>query len=334
MAGPGQASVSDARVWSDLGGITKKGVDDWEIDIPREPNGGTQHGKVYAEVVGEGLYGTADLLLDAGTPPAVHVTMQKAGELPVRGIVLDPSLYAVANAIVSVVGYGEEAKPTNGNGGFELPSHAQKGEKVSLHAEKPPFEPADLPEYEVGSQPAKLVLRRQGTPNTPPPKPAPPSPVKTGDDVVDRVLANIASLERLPRPAPESQWADVLAPLFRRAAFEDIRQEDWQYFLFPLYLSRKLLDRYAVEFKSNPDARLKIGNAILKMLAVQGELAALFGPNFRLDEYMDKYGKTKREFMDHLPSVITNPSRDFFNQRNAEVSAIRTDLESAGLPLS
>jgi hypothetical protein len=331
VAGPGQASVTEAHVWSDLGGITKKGVDNWEIDIPRETNRGTQHGKAYAEVVGEGLYGTAELALDAGMPPPVHVTMQKVGELPVRGIVVGPDRYAVANAIVSVVGYGEEAKPTNGSGGFELPSHAQKGEKISLHAEKPPFEPADLPEYEVGSEPAKLVLGKQGTPRTPTPRPAPPA--KTGDEVVDRVAANIASLKRLPRPALETQWAEVLAPLFRRAAFEDIRHEDWGYFLFPLYLSRKLLEDHVGEFR-NPDARQNIGNAMQKMLGLQGELAALFGPNFRLDEYMDKYGKTKREFVDHLPSIITNPSRDFFNQRNAEVSAIRTDLKNAGLPLS
>ncbi len=65
---------------------------------------------------------------------------------------------------------------------------------------------------------------------------AAPESAKTGDDVIDRAVAKLASLKGLPRPPSESQWAEALAPLFTRQAFYDIRQEDWRYFLY-LFLS-------------------------------------------------------------------------------------------------
>jgi hypothetical protein len=70
------------------------------------------------------------------------------------------------------------------------------------------------------------------------------------------------------------------------------------------------------------------------MVTVESEVARLFGPTFSLDEYLDKHGKTKRDFIDNLPSLMTNPPAAFFDQLAHEVLAIREDLKAAGLPVN
>ncbi len=147
VIGPNRIPVNDAHVWCTLGGVTNKIDGGWEIVIPREPSEKKQEGKIWAEVAAQGLRGDSALTLGEGAAPPITVDLRKVGELPVRGIVVDGRGNAVGNAIVSVVGYGSETMPTNVNGGFELPSHAEQGETISLHAERPPYLPAEMPEY-------------------------------------------------------------------------------------------------------------------------------------------------------------------------------------------
>ena len=336
VTGANGMPVNDAHVWCTLGGDPKKIDGGWEIAIPRDPSVKKQEGKIWAEVAVQGLRGESGLTLGEGPVQPITVDLKKVGELPVRGTVYDPNGYAVGNAIVSVAGYGEEAKPTEVNGTFVLPSHAEQGQPVTLHAEKLPYPPADLKDYKVGSGPAMLQFKATGAhpDRAAAVRPAAPESAKTGDDVIDRVVSNLAALKRLQRPATESQIAEALAPLFTRQAFYDIRQEDWRYFLYPLSISRKLLEEHVGDFRSHPDSRQKIGDAIRKMVTLESEVAALFGPTFSLAEYLDKHGKTKQDFIDNLPSLSQNPPAAFFEKAIQEVHAIREDLKAAGLPVN
>jgi hypothetical protein len=329
--------VSDAHIWSSLGGEIKKTDSGWEIAIPRDPSTKKEEGKIWAEVSAQGLRGESALTLGQGPVEPVTIQLKKAGELAVRGTVYDPAGYSVGNAIVSVSGYGDEARPTEVNGSFVLPAHAEQGQPITLHAEKPPYPPADLKDYIVGSGPATLQFKATGAraeraaPQRPPAAPQPP---KTGDEVIDGVVANLAALKRLPRPATDSQTVEALTPLFARPAFYDIRQEDWRYFLYPLAISRKLLEEHVNDFKAHPDSRQKISDAILQMVTLENEVVALFGPTFSLSEYLDKYGKSKQDFIDHLPSLAQNPPTQFFDKAMQQVGVVREDLKAAGLPLS
>ena len=336
VMGTNGTPVSDAHVWCSLGGETKKIDGGWEIAIPRDPSAKKQEGKIWAEAAAQGLRGESVLTLGEGPVRPITLELKRAGELFVRGTVYDPNGYAAGNAIVSVEGYGEEAKPTEVNGAFALPTHAEQGQPITLHAEKPPYPPAELKDYKVGSGTATLRFKAPGarSDRAPPVVAATPEPAKTGDDTIDRVVANLAALKRLPRPATESQVGDALAPLFTRQAFYDIRQEDWRYFLYPLSISRKLLEEHVGDFKSHPDLRQKIGDAIRKMVVLESEVAGLFGPTFSLAEYLDKHGKTKKDFIDNLPALTQNPPAAFFEKAIQEVHAIREDLKAAGLPVN
>jgi hypothetical protein len=326
VVSPNQTHVTDAQVTSNLGGERKQVEGGWEFAITGFEK---QHLKIHAEVSDQGWVGDAELPLAGDHSPTVAVQLKKGGELSVRGIVLDSRGNAVPNARVTVSGYGEEAVSTNADGTFKLATHANAGDTIKLHAEKAPFIAANEP-YTVGSGTETIVLKDAGSA-----KPPQPKIDLTGDAVIDRVRANLASLKRQPRPATESQLAETLAPLFSRPVFRyGIREEDWRYFLYPLCRTRLILEEYENQFKSKPEIGEKITQAVTKMVNLQNEVAKLYGPTFSVTAHIDRYIKNKNAFIDNLPKVVVTPDAQYFEDRDKEIRAIRELLKSAGLPLN
>ncbi len=325
VVSPNQTHVADAQVTSNLGGEKKQVDGGWEFAIAASEK---QPLKIHAEVPDQGWLGDSELALGDNHSPTLTVQLKKGGELSVRGIVLDSRGNAVSNARVTVVGYGEEAQSTNADGTFKLPTHANSGDSVKLHAEKPPFAAANE-DYVVGSGAETLVLRDAGAP-----KPAPVKLDLTGDAVIDRVRATLAAMRRQPRPPTESQLAAALAPLFSRPAFRyGIREEDWRYFLYPLCRTRLILEEYENDFKSKPEVGQNIAAAVTKMVNLQNEVAKLYGPAFSVTAHIDRYINSKKAFIDNLPKVMIAPDASYFEDRDKEIQAIRELLKSAGLPL-
>jgi hypothetical protein len=167
--------VNDAHVWSTLGGETKKVDGGWEIAIgPGASNEQARQLTIRAEVADKGWAGHRDLTLADEHSLTTSVELAKDGELPVRGIVVDSHGNSIANALVSVVGYGKDATLSDASGNFVLPSHAVSGEIVQLHAEKPPFLPADDPGFKVGSGTERLTLKKVSASSDAPGKNSPP----------------------------------------------------------------------------------------------------------------------------------------------------------------
>jgi hypothetical protein len=331
VVSPSQTPVDDAHVWSTLGGESKKVEGGWEIAIPATST--NRDVTIYAELAQQGWRGNVGLSLGGEHSPSVSIQLKKSGELPVRGIVLDKLGNAVPNAHVSVVGYGKDAVSTDANGGFELPTHTYEGDTVQLHAEKAPYVAANYPEFKVGSGPAILVLKdtNQARNNVVPPT---PKVEHTGDQVIDRVLANLASLKQLKQPPAESQLAAALAPLFSRPAFyHGIREEDWRYFLYPLCRTRLLLEEYLGSFKSSVEVAKNIQQAIVKMVQLQNEVAGLYGPTFHITEHISRYISSRSDFINNLPPVVVDPKPQFFDDRDKEIHDIRELLLSAGFPI-
>jgi len=132
---PSKMPVDDAKVWSSLGGETKRVPGGWEIDVPKESKPSDGKLTIYASVESAFLHGSTDILLGDDYSPAVTVALQRDGNSKVRGIVVDHVGHAVKNANVYVVGYSSEAVRTGEDGNFELPAHAAEGQQVELHAE-------------------------------------------------------------------------------------------------------------------------------------------------------------------------------------------------------
>jgi hypothetical protein len=242
--------------------------------------------------------------------------------------VIDADGHTVANATVSVVGY--KGVPTEPDGEFVLPSHAPKGSTVRLHAETRLLV-ADIPDYKVGSGAAILVLKNAAeVKKSEVRKKTTPIVEKTHDDVIDRVLANLSSLKQLQRPATQSQLAETLQPLFNRPAFYGIREDDWRYFLYALCRTRLILEEYVGQFQS-PTVRADIGQAIKRMVTLQNDVSQLYGKNFSVTDHIDRYIHDKHAFVDNLPKLETNPSPQFFDARDKQISEIRGLLKEAGL---
>ena len=330
---PNRVPVNQAHVWSTLGGEVKQVDGGWEIDLTAPAASAKRRVTIRAEVADLAWRGETEVELGSDRAPAAVLQLQSAGEANIRGTVVDENDDSVANAFVSVPGF--ETVTTDGHGTFSLPAHTEAGKDVQLHAEKSGYVSLTK-SFPAGGTPVIVVLqRRPGRASASlPVRPVPAAPVlKTGDAVIDRVLANLAELKRLDRAPAESRIAEALAPLFNRPAFYGIREGDWRFFLYPLCRTRLILEQHLGDFKSNPDTRDKISKAIQIMVNLQNSVAGLYGPNFSVTQHLSRYVDNAKAFGDNLPPVIESPSQQFFDQRDAQIRQVRELMRGAGLPL-
>ena len=166
--GADQNALQRAHVTSSLGGETKLVSGGWEVDLPAGSSDDKRQLTLDASVEDLGLTGSTTITLSKDPIQTTSLELKKRGELPVRGIVEDSRGNSIPNALVSVVGYGKDAVLSDASGNFEMPSHAQADETISLHAEKPGFKPANVPSFKVGSGAATMTLGDLDAPNAAP----------------------------------------------------------------------------------------------------------------------------------------------------------------------
>jgi hypothetical protein len=164
--GVDQNALQRAHVSSSLGGETKLVNGGWEVDLPAGSSDDKRQLTIDASVEDLGLTGSTTITLSKDPIQTTSLELKKRGELPVRGIVEDGRGNSIPNALVSVVGYGKDAVLSDASGNFEMPSHAQADETISLHAEKPGFKPANVPSFKVASGAATLTLGDIAAPST------------------------------------------------------------------------------------------------------------------------------------------------------------------------
>jgi hypothetical protein len=167
--GPDHSALKRAKVSSTLEGEIKSVDGGWEIDIPVGLSEQKRQLTIDATVEDLGLTGSTTLTLSSDTVQVTTLELKKSGELPVRGIVEDSHGNSIPNALVSVLGFGKDAVLSDASGSFELPSHALADETIPLHAEKPGFTPANIPNFKVGSGAVTLTLGDPDEPGATPP---------------------------------------------------------------------------------------------------------------------------------------------------------------------
>ena len=151
--------VSDAKVWSSVGGEPMRVEGGWLFVVAKDTR--PLDGKVtfYASKDAAFLKGQAPLQLGDDHNPSVTVTLANERSAKVIGIVEDESQSAIIDATVSVIGYDSEAVVTKSSGSFSLPAHAADGQQVQLHAEKAGYRSANQ-WCPAGDSPCSIELPR------------------------------------------------------------------------------------------------------------------------------------------------------------------------------
>lgn len=125
---------NDAMVSTSVGGEILKAHQGWEILLPRNRRG--QALTVFASHPEAFLQGREEVTLGENfAPPAIEIQLSRR-EAEVRGTVVDSQGHGVAGAIVSVVGFEQEAVETSASGDFHLPAHAAERQTVRLRVVK------------------------------------------------------------------------------------------------------------------------------------------------------------------------------------------------------
>jgi|ERR1035437_874499 hypothetical protein len=160
VVGPQGIPIDDARVWSSLGGESKKIAGGWQFDIPAATLPGNKKLTVWASLDAAFLKGSREVQLDGDRNLAATVQLQNEQNAFVRGLVLNRSKQAVAEARVSVAGYDAEAVVTGAGGGFVLAGHAARDQSVLIHVEARGY--AGATEWHpAGDLPATIILDRK-----------------------------------------------------------------------------------------------------------------------------------------------------------------------------
>ncbi|MFL6260537.1 MAG: carboxypeptidase-like regulatory domain-containing protein [Thermoanaerobaculia bacterium] len=155
--------VDDARVWTTVGGESKKIAGGWELDIPRSKIPADGRITVYADQVTAFLSGSSAVRLGDDLAPSTTVRLIAPTSAKVRGIVLNGAGKALEGVQVSVVGYEEGAVTTGPSGQFVLAAHAADGQQVQLHAEKDGY--GAITQFQpAGTFPAMLILENTKKP--------------------------------------------------------------------------------------------------------------------------------------------------------------------------
>lgn len=148
----------------------------------------------------------------------------------------------------------------------------------------------------------------------------------TGDEKIDNVLKELNHLEQKGRRyIKDSELSEAISPLFSRPAFYNIKEENWEYFLYPLCKSRLILEHYQSYFTSS-HVRSQISQAVHKMVILQNDVARIYGKNFKIDEHIREYINDSRAFIDNLPNQKIEPDMMFFNDRDETIKEINKIL--------
>ncbi len=156
---PHQTPMSDAKVWSSVGGEPMKVEGGWLFVIAKDTK--PLDGKVtfYASKDAAYLKGQSPLTLGDDHNPSVTVGLANERSAKVIGIVEDDDQAAIEGVTVSLIGYDSEAQVTKASGNFSLPAHATDGQQVELHAQKAGYHAANL-WCPAGDSPCTILLKR------------------------------------------------------------------------------------------------------------------------------------------------------------------------------
>jgi Carboxypeptidase regulatory-like domain len=157
---PQSSPSEDAHVWSSIGGEPKQINGGWQFDIPSSSVPADRALTVYASVPSAHLKGQTEIRLSEDRNPSAKVQLQHPTSAVVQGIVTGPTGSGLSGALVSIVGYGDEAVRTNTDGSFRLSAHAADGEQVQVHVERRGYAPTTQGQI-AGDLPVNVMLDRR-----------------------------------------------------------------------------------------------------------------------------------------------------------------------------
>jgi hypothetical protein len=130
-----------------------------ELSIPRGTVPADGKVTIFVEKTSGFLRGSNEIQLGADPNPSVIIHLKRDASASVAGLVEDELGRGIADAVVSIPGAGDTK--TSENGSFSLSAHAAPGQPVTLHVDKPGYQPVDQ-SHLAGSEPATIVLAHDG----------------------------------------------------------------------------------------------------------------------------------------------------------------------------
>jgi len=152
--------VDDARVWSSVGGETKRVEGGWEIAINVASLGPDRSVTIHAARDDAFERGRTTVVLERRGQMSAELRLVRDTDGRIRGMIVDEDGRAVVGARVQVAGRGADMVVTAADGSFDLPAHAATGQQVQLHVEKDGYLAAN--EHHMAGGPAVTIrLRRR-----------------------------------------------------------------------------------------------------------------------------------------------------------------------------
>lgn len=151
----------------------------------------------------------------------------------------------------------------------------------------------------------------------------------TGDIIIDKVIYDVTNVlnEALPT---EDKLLTAIRPLFTRPAFYiGVREENWDYFLYALCLTRIVIEELSNSELISQTKRAVLIDTARDMVNTQYEVQKLYGDEFSISEYFAKYANNRAAFIDNLPEKVIVPGYDFYEARDGAIRAIRSRLTNA-----
>jgi len=150
--------VPNATVQCGPGGKVKSVAGGVECDIPPGSVPADGNFTASASVESAALAGTDEVQLGENYTPEMIVQLAAIPPARVQGTIMadgDP----IPGAYVSVAGYDNELIVTSGDGTFDLPAHAKKGETVQMQVKVPQFRMYAGPQ-KAGDNDIVIVMER------------------------------------------------------------------------------------------------------------------------------------------------------------------------------
>ncbi|HXM50787.1 MAG TPA: carboxypeptidase-like regulatory domain-containing protein [Pyrinomonadaceae bacterium] len=131
----------------------------WNIEIQSRNLPSDRKVTITAENKVDFLRGRKEVTLGKEANKSVTIVMTRDRSARAFGSVVDEGQKPIADALVYVIGYENEATHTGDKGQFDLPAHAANGEPIRVRVEKKGYGPEEAVNFS-GNESIPIVLSR------------------------------------------------------------------------------------------------------------------------------------------------------------------------------
>lgn len=165
-----------------------------------------------------------------------------------------------------------------------------------------------------------------------PAQPGPPASgfLMTGDLQIDKTLAALNALAAT-RNVTDGQRIQALQHQFYKPVYQNLLEDSPERALFAFCQAKTLLHRYGDDFAA-ADVRRAILEATQNLIALQNQLASLFGSGFQPQQQCDAHRASLADYLSAMPKRINDRLvGEQFENATKTLAHLRAKLQVVGL---